>query len=70
MAEQKIVTAEDYRRHVAEEYGVYEAVEAIFFDNARAFNRGDRVPKSHVERGLVRLDQVRKLRAAETEKGA
>ena len=43
----------------AEEYGTYVAVNAIAIDGVRAFNPGDPVPKSHVERGLVSDDDVR-----------
>lgn len=42
------------------EYGVFVAREAIFINGARAFNVGDPVPVSHVERGVVHPDQVEK----------
>lgn len=43
----------DRRSDTEKEYGVYVATEAINFGTARAFNVGDPVPTSHVERGLV-----------------
>lgn len=45
---------------MAQEYGTYVAAEAIYLGGARAFNPGDPVPVSHVERGVVHPDQVRK----------
>lgn len=42
------------------EYGTYVAREAIFINGARAFNAGDPVPVSHVERKVVHPDQVEK----------
>lgn len=42
------------------EYGTYVATEPIDILGARAFNVGDPVPVSHVERGVVREDQVAK----------
>jgi hypothetical protein len=44
----------------AVEWGTYLAHGPINIDGARAFNAGDRVPKSHVERGLVDTAQVSK----------
>jgi len=41
---------EEYRAAVADEYGTYVAVEAIDFDGARAYNVGDPVPVTNVER--------------------
>lgn len=52
----------------AKEYGQYEAIDAIEILGARAFNAGDRVPASHVERGVVKSEQVRKLTTS-TRKG-
>lgn len=51
-------TAEDARRATEAEYNRYVAKEVIFVDGGRAFNPGDPVPVSHVERGVVRDDQV------------
>lgn len=42
-------------------YGTYVANKAIDIGNARAFNVGDPVPTSHVERGIVAEDDVEKL---------
>lgn len=42
------------------EYSEYVAVETILVGGARAFNAGDPVPKSHVERGVVTAEQVAK----------
>lgn len=44
----------------AAEYGTYVATEVINVGNARAFNVGDPVPVSHVERGVVPQDKVAK----------
>lgn len=51
---------EEYQAAVDAEYGVYLAAEAIDIDGARAFNVGHAVPTSHVDRGVVRADQVTK----------
>jgi hypothetical protein len=51
----------DAREFVAKqeaEYGEFVAVEPINIGGARAFNPGDPVPKSHVDRGVVSKDQV------------
>lgn len=53
-------TAEALRAAQAKEYGQYVAVVAIDFGGARAFNVGDPVPASHVDRGVVTSDQVAK----------
>jgi hypothetical protein len=42
------------------EYGVYVATQPIDINGARAFNAGDAVPASHVERGVVLSEQVAK----------
>ena len=55
---------QDYQAAVDAEYGVYVATEPIDIDGARAFNVGDPVPTSHVERGVVRADQVAKRQKA------
>lgn len=41
---------EEYRAALVDEYGTYVAVEPIDFDNARAYNIGDPVPVTNVER--------------------
>lgn len=51
-------TAEELRAAQVAEYGKYVAAEAIFIGGARAFNPGDPVPVSHVERGVVDKSQV------------
>lgn len=55
------VTAEEYGAAIAGEYSTYVATTAIDIDGGRAFNPGDRVPASHLERGKVREDQVAKV---------
>lgn len=70
-------TAAQFREAQAAEYGVYVAAHAIDIDGARAFNAGDAVPVSHVDRGVVSADDVKKtttkagqaLAAGTTEKG-
>lgn len=42
------------------EYGQYVAVQPIDIGTARAFNVGDAVPTSHVERGVVSAESVAK----------
>ncbi len=54
------MTAAEYRQALGEEYGQYVAVVDININGARAFNVGDPVPVSHVERGVVESDQVSK----------
>ncbi len=54
------LTAAQYREVLGEEYGQYVAVVDIHINGARAFNVGDPVPASHVERGVVETDQVSK----------
>ena len=54
------VTAEQLREEQAKEYGAFVAAQVIFIDGARAFNVGDPVPASHVERGVVAADEVKK----------
>lgn len=44
----------------AKEYGTYVAVQPIDIGGARAFNVGDAVPMSHVERGVVPSEAVAK----------
>ena len=52
-------TVEDRERERAAEYGKYVAIAPIDLDGVRAFNEGDAVPTSHVERGIVSSDVVR-----------
>lgn len=54
-------TAEELSAAQEAEYGTYVATEPINIDGARAFNPGDRVPVSHVQRGVVDESQVAKL---------
>lgn len=53
-------TVEEVRAALAAEYGTYVALAPIDINGARAFNAGDPVPVSHVERGVVSADQVAK----------
>lgn len=53
-------TGEDVRRAIEAEYSVYVALVDIDIDGARAFNTGDPVPVSHVERGVVAAEQIAK----------
>lgn len=53
-------TAAEYAEALAAEYRDYVAATVIYVDGARAFNPGDAVPASHVERGVVHQDQVAK----------
>lgn len=55
------VTAAEFREEQVKEYGTYVAAQAIFIEGARAFNAGDPVPVSHVERGVVAADEVKKV---------
>jgi hypothetical protein len=54
------VTAAEYREAQRAEYGTYVALVPIDINGARAFNPGDAVPVSHVERGVVAADEVAK----------
>jgi hypothetical protein len=71
------ITAAQFREVQGDEYGQYVAAQTIFIEGARAFNVGDPVPSSHVERGVVAADEVKKvstkagqaLAAGTTEKG-
>lgn len=53
-------TVEDYLKAQKAEWGAYVATEAIDINGARAFNAGDAVPVSHVERGVVSSESVAK----------
>lgn len=54
------LTAAQLREALGAEYGTYTALVAIDINGARAFNPGDSVPVSHVERGVVQAEQVAK----------
>lgn len=54
-------SAADQQAAIESEYGTYVAAEAIFIHGARAFNAGDPVPVSHVDRGVVDKEQVHKI---------
>jgi hypothetical protein len=54
-------TAVQFREELGKEYGQYVAVVPIDLNGARAFNIGDPVPASHVERQVVDTDQVSRL---------
>lgn len=45
----------------ADEYGTYIAAYPIDVDGVRAFNPGNAVPASHVERGVVDISLVAKV---------
>lgn len=51
-------TAVEFREQLGKEYGVYVAKAAIDINGSRAFNAGDPVPVSHVQRQVVDRDQV------------
>lgn len=53
-------TAQQQRDAQAKEYGQYVAITTIDLHGARAFNVGDPVPASHVERGVVPPESVAK----------
>ena len=53
-------TADDLRQQLAAEYGTYVATQPIDIKGARAFNVGDPVPVSHIERGVVDESAVAK----------
>jgi hypothetical protein len=55
------ISAAQFREEQVKEYGVYVAAQTIFIEGARAFNAGDPVPASHVERGVVAADEVAKV---------
>jgi hypothetical protein len=54
-----VMTVEELAAAQAAEYGEYVADGPIVIAGVRAFNDGDPVPKSHVERGVVGKSQVR-----------
>lgn len=51
---------EELRAAQQAEYSQYVATDTIYIGGARAFNVGDPVPVSHVERKVVHADQVAK----------
>lgn len=53
-------TVAEYVAAQKAEWGAYVATEAIDINGARAFNAGDPVPASHVERGVVAAESVAK----------
>lgn len=53
--------AERLRQEQEKLYGTYVATQPIDIRGARAFNVGDPVPVSHVERGVVPEDAVAKV---------
>ena len=53
-------TAAQFREALGAEWGTYVAVGDININGSRAFNAGDPVPVSHVERGVVDDTQVAK----------
>lgn len=53
-------TVDEVRKAQLAEWGVYVAVEPINIGGVRAFNVGEAVPVSHVERGVVGAEQVAK----------
>lgn len=62
----EITPDEELRRAQEREYGSFVANKAIDIRGARAFNEGDPVPASHVERGVVSADDVVKTKAPKT----
>ena len=52
---------EEYRQAQLAEYGTFVANKPIDIRGARAFNEGDPVPSSHVERGVVAPGDVAKV---------
>jgi hypothetical protein len=53
-------TVEEFRKEQAAEWGVYTANGPIYIGGVRAFNKGDAVPKAHVDSGAVSPEQVQK----------
>jgi hypothetical protein len=51
-------SADELREAQIVEYGTFVAAQTIFINGARAFNVGDPVPVSHVDRGVVNPDEV------------
>lgn len=60
------------RKNRGEEYSHFEAAGPIDLppgSGIRAFNEGDRVPKSHIDSGVVSPDQVRAVAPSPDESG-
>ena len=57
-------TVEQYLDEQRAEWGAYVATEAIHIHGARAFNEGDPVPASHVDRGVVAKSSVKPVAKA------
>lgn len=53
-------TVAEAQAAIEHEYGTYVATSTIYIGGARAFNVGDPVPVSHVERNIVTDAQVAK----------
>jgi hypothetical protein len=53
-------TVEEFRQEQVAEWGTYVATTPIFIEGIRAFNVGDAVPVSHIDRGVVSTEQVAK----------
>lgn len=51
---------EEYRAKQDAEWSQYVANKPISIGGGRAFNTGDPVPASHVDRGIVRAEDVEK----------
>lgn len=60
MSEQSMEAVDQAREAQVKEYATYVAVDQIHVDGALAFNVGDPVPVSHVDRGVVEKSQVAK----------
>jgi hypothetical protein len=57
--------ADDFKAALAAEYSKWVAKDAIYIGNARAFNKGDAVPHSHIVRGIVPQSEVEAQKPAE-----
>lgn len=55
------MTAEELAAAQEAEYGTYVATRPIYIRGARAFNKGDAVPKGHVTDEIVPADAVAKI---------
>ena len=60
MPDSELTPEEKYRKAQEAEYSAFVATKHININGARAFNVGDPVPKSHVDRGIVAKDDVAK----------
>jgi hypothetical protein len=58
-------TLDEYKKAQHAEWSQYRATEAIDIGGVRAFNEGDPVPASHVERGVVSESVVKKVAKTE-----